>query len=164
MGLRKRGVRASHSATVFWRTGTRISPLPLPSGPVSTNPVGSFNLHQGLCSITTMVLPCTMLVQVFQHLVIIGKCRPVVGFSSDIHVWHPRLDQLARYSFTRCASPPDRVVAIRPGGYRVRQTSIRVCSLRQRWSASKITRPLQWSIQHFGGWSYLVLNLSVSRL
>src|SRR5690606_20688628 len=137
-----------------------------PSRPISTIQSAAL-LTSTLCSITTRVLPwsrsrrrrsssCRMP----------AKCRPVVGSSRMYRVLPvSRLDS-SRASFTRWASPPDRVVADWPRRTKDRPTSISVCSLRaSAGTASKNSRASSMVISSTS-WMFfpLYLTSSVSRL
>ncbi|CFO93633.1 Uncharacterised protein [Bordetella pertussis] len=58
------------------------------------------------------------------------KCRPVVGSSRMYRVRPVLRRDSSSDSLTRCASPPDSVVALCPSRMYDRPTSISVCSLR----------------------------------
>jgi hypothetical protein len=68
-----------------------------------------------LCSMTTMVLPASRSwCSTFSSRSMSAKCRPVVG-SSRMYSVRPVSRLLSSSaSFTRCASPPDSVVAAWP--------------------------------------------------
>ncbi|MOA44748.1 hypothetical protein D3C78_1670680 [compost metagenome] len=92
-----------------------------------------------------------------------AKCRPVVGSSRMYRVFPvSRLDS-SRLSLTRCASPPDRVVALCPSLMYDRPTSISVCSLRaSAGTASKKARASSMVISSTS-WMFLPLYFT-SRL
>src|SRR6185437_11227618 len=102
-------------ATVSGVPATRMRPPPAPpSGPRSTTQ-SAVLITSRLCSITTTVLPwSTSWCSTSSSCSMSWKCRPVVG-SSRMYRVRPvsRLDS-SLDSLTRCASPPDSVVALWP--------------------------------------------------
>ena len=65
-----------------------------------------------LCSITMTVFPCsTRRESTFNSFRTSSKCRPVVGSSSTYSVCPVERLESSEDSFTRCASPPDKVGA-----------------------------------------------------
>jgi WD40 repeat protein/serine/threonine protein kinase len=89
-----------------------ISPPALPpSGPRSITQSAVFTTSR-LCSITSTVLPLsTSRFSTSSSFLTSPKCRPVVGSSSRYSVRPVCTRASSRASFTRCASPPDSVVA-----------------------------------------------------
>src|SRR6185437_12970941 len=106
---------AGVAATVSGVPATRMRPPPAPpSGPRSTTQ-SAVLITSRLCSITTTVLPwSTSWCSTSSNCSMSWKCNPVVG-SSRMYRVRPvsRLDS-SLDSFTRCASPPDSVVALWP--------------------------------------------------
>src|SRR5258705_1787860 len=82
-----------------------------PSGPRSITQSAVFTTSR-LCSMITTVLPCsTSLLSTSSRRWMSAKCRPVVGSSRMYRVRPVARRESSVASFTRWASPPDRVVA-----------------------------------------------------
>src|SRR5690625_5117251 len=91
----------------------RPPPSP-PSGPRSTTQ-SAVLMTSRLCSITTTVLPwSTSWCSTSSNCSMSWKCRPVVGSSRMYSVRPVSRRDSSLDSFTRCASPPDSVVALWP--------------------------------------------------
>src|SRR5690606_7028400 len=85
-----------------------------PSGPRSTIQ-SAVLITSRLCSITTTVLPSSRSrCSTPSRCSMSWKCRPVVGSSRMYRVRPVSRRDSSLDSFTRCASPPDRVVALWP--------------------------------------------------
>lgn len=102
---------ASHSATVSGVPETVISPPPLPPSAEIDNPVGSFNHIEVVLNHHDGIALIAQLVQHFQQLLDIGEVQTGGRLIEDIQRLAGTALDNSRASFTRCASPPDRVVA-----------------------------------------------------
>src|SRR6185312_12971151 len=86
-------------------------PASPPSGPRSISQSACL-ITSRLCSITSTVFPAsTSRWRTSSSFSMSAKCRPVVGSSSMYSVLPVATFDSSFESFTRCASPPDRVVA-----------------------------------------------------
>ena len=161
------GKAARHLGHLLRRTlGDDEPPALPPSGPRSM--MWSAHLMRSrLCSMTMTVLPAsTSFCSTSMRRWTSAMWRPVVG-SSRIYTVLPVLRRASSLaSLTRCASPPERVVALCPSVTYPRPTSNSVCSLRAifGWLAKKTTASSTVMFSTSEMVFSLYLTSSVSRL